>query len=292
MMYAHMTQQPDEYSSIGGPITKSLIGHTIILLVMIFGIPFFMHHPEILTDPVPIEVLSSAEFSEIEKKAEVIEETKVEEVEPPPMKKEMPTMKAESAPAPPAEAVPLPEAKEQEEAPEPVKKVKAPLPMEKPRVKPVEKTEKAEEKPKPDENNFNSLLKNLAENEDQSTPQTETVEPSSGPNVSKIVDNKLSYGEQNAVLAQLAKCWNVPTGARYAEDLIVDLRLVINPDRTVQSAKVVDQGRYNRDSFYRAAADTALRAVRNPSCSPLELPPEKYQEWRYLRLTFDPSNML
>ena len=45
------------------------------------------------------------------------------------------------------------------------------------------------------------------------------------------------------------------------------------------------------ESFYRAAAESAMRAVR--VCSPLEgLPTEKYQQWQTLLLNFDPQEML
>ena len=238
-------------------------------------------------EPVPIEIISSAEFSEIQNQAKPDQTT--DEPEPPPMKKQSPRMVEESPPAPNSQsaAVPLPQKEAEQQKPEPVKKMNAPVPMEKPRVQP-----KSAEEPKPSQDSFNSLLKNLAENDEPITPPSEQTQDVNSANTSRIVENRLSMGEQNALLAQLARCWNVPTGARYAEDLIVDLRLVVNPDRTVQSAKVVDTGRYNRDSFFRAAADAALRAVRNPACSPLDLPPEKYQEWRYLRLTFNPSSML
>lgn len=280
-----------DFSALKGPVTASVIGHIIVLFLLIFGVPFIAHNPEVLMEPVPIEVISSAEFSEIENQSKPNEAQN--EPEPPPMKKQAPRMVEETPPAPSSQsaAVPSPQTEAEQEKPEPVKKMNAPVPMEKPRIQPKPQ-EKPVEEPKPSQDNFNSLLKNLAENDDPVTPPSEQTEDVNNANTSRIVENRISMGEQNALLAQLAKCWNVPTGARYAEDLIVDLRLVINPDRTVQSAKVVDTGRYNRDSFFRAAADSALRAVRNPACSPLELPPEKYQEWRYLRLTFNPSSML
>ena len=35
----------------------------------------------------------------------------------------------------------------------------------------------------------------------------------------------------------------------------------------------------------------AMRAVRNPLCSPFELPPDKYEVWKTVTVTFDPSQM-
>ena len=44
------------------------------------------------------------------------------------------------------------------------------------------------------------------------------------------------------------------------------------------------------DPFYRTAAESARRAVR--VCEPLPVPPKKYDIWRDIYLTFDPSRML
>ena len=81
-------------------------------------------------------------------------------------------------------------------------------------------------------------------------------------------------------------------GAKYAEELVVAVKVYMNPDRTVRSASVADQLRYSRDSHFRAAADSALRALRNPRCSPLELPEDKYEQWREITIRFDPRQML
>ena len=81
-------------------------------------------------------------------------------------------------------------------------------------------------------------------------------------------------------------------GARNAEDIVVKINLVVRPDRSVQSARIVDQWRYNQDSFYRAAADEAMRAVRHPNCEVLDLPPDKYDLWKDLTFNFNPSAQL
>ena len=80
-------------------------------------------------------------------------------------------------------------------------------------------------------------------------------------------------------------------GAQDSENTVVEVAVVVNPDRTVRSAKIVDQMRYNSDTFYRAAADSAVRALNNPRCTPLNLPPEKYDQWREMTIVFDPKEM-
>ncbi len=84
----------------------------------------------------------------------------------------------------------------------------------------------------------------------------------------------------------------MPVGARNAETLVVEVLIEVNPDRTVQSAQVVDQMRLGTDPYFRAAAESALRALRNPKCSPLELPPDQYEQWKTIRFNFDPRDML
>ena len=64
----------------------------------------------------------------------------------------------------------------------------------------------------------------------------------------------------------------------------------VNPDRTVKSAKVVNQERLIDPSF-RTAAEAAMRAVNNPDCSPLLLPEDKYDLWKEINFTFDFSWM-
>ena len=68
----------------------------------------------------------------------------------------------------------------------------------------------------------------------------------------------------------------MPIGARDAQNLVVEVHIDVNPDRTVQSAEVVDKARMATDPFFRAAAESALRALYNPRCTPLELPAGKY----------------
>ena len=106
------------------------------------------------------------------------------------------------------------------------------------------------------------------------------------------LSQQLTMSEKDALNKQLGECWSVLAGARMAENLVVDVKLTMNPDRTVQDATVLDQVRYASDSYFQSAADSALRAVRNPHCNPLNLPPDKYEGWKVFTVTFDPKQML
>ena len=54
----------------------------------------------------------------------------------------------------------------------------------------------------------------------------------------------------------------------------------------------VDGARMNSDPFFRAAAESALRALSHPDCIPLKLPVGKYEVWKSFTFNFDPKNML
>lgn len=73
--------------------------------------------------------------------------------------------------------------------------------------------------------------------------------------------------------------------------MIITLVLDMNPDGTVRKAEISDRSRMG-DPSYRSAAESALRAVLNPRCSPLPLPADSYEsQWRTLTLNFDPKEM-
>ena len=91
---------------------------------------------------------------------------------------------------------------------------------------------------------------------------------------------------------QIARCWNVPAGARDARDLVVEIRVVVEPDGNVRQATIVDQARLGSDPFFRAAAESARRAFFNPQCRPLHLPPDKYSIWKDLVVDFSPKDIL
>ena len=101
---------------------------------------------------------------------------------------------------------------------------------------------------------------------------------------------QLSISELDSIRQQFIPCWNIPYGARDAENLSVQIRVHVNPDGTIHDAQLLSYQRMG-DPFYKVAADSALRAVRNPICNPLKLPPEKYEKWKIMTLNFDPRHM-
>ncbi len=135
-----------------------------------------------------------------------------------------------------------------------------------------------------------SFLKSVKNLEQQQTIQKEEEKKASWSE--KLGEAIFTYQEMAALRTQMAQCWNIPVGAKNAEELLVEMTLEVNPDATVKSVKIVDQARMANDSFFRTAAESALRAIYNPLCSPLHLPLNKYEKWKTLTLVFNPRNIL
>lgn len=286
------------------PLIKSGIFHIVLILAFTIGIPFISPPPPMTVAP-PITV-DLVDISEITTTPRVAKPQKPKEEpkppEPTPKVEAPPKVSSErppdlSKPKPPetktAEAVPdaappKPLEKPPEKKPEPPK----PKPEPKPEPKKEEPTKKAE--PEKQQNDFQSLLKNLTPEKKEASEGDEVADKEVEPQESQIarISEKLSVSEEDALRRQLAGCWNVMAGAKFAEELIVEIRVDVNRDRTVNRASILDQGRYNRDTHFRAAADAATRALRNPKCVPLALPPDKYDQWKTTIIRFDPRDML
>lgn len=254
--------------------------HIFVMFAGLIIWPHFKEPIEIAT-PVSVEMvddISAAKTPQVKaSKPEPKPEDKpkpppkMEEETPPDLIKDNKPEDVSDTSPPPSEAL--------DEPPEPKKNIPPPDKV-KPKPKPPEK-----EVPKEPAKDFQSLLKNLTPDEpEDSAPQAQA----DAPNISE----KLSISEHDALRAQLGRCWNVLAGAKYAENLAVEVFVRMNPDRTVAHSSIVDQSRYNNDSSFRAAADAAQRALKNPKCIPLELPPGKYNEWKTIIINFDPSEML
>lgn len=101
----------------------------------------------------------------------------------------------------------------------------------------------------------------------------------------------LTMSEIDALRNQLIRC--VIRG-KVNESFLkntVDVRLVVSRDRRIKTATVVDQKRFNKDPDFRDAADFVIRALLSPHCARLNLPPDKYDMWKEMIVTFDPSDM-
>ena len=82
------------------------------------------------------------------------------------------------------------------------------------------------------------------------------------------------------------QCWNAPYAANELNK-IINLKIFTNPDGSVTNVEIIDVAFYKKDPVYRAAADSARRAVKD--CSPLPLPKKKYDLFKIFTFNFDTS---
>jgi hypothetical protein len=96
----------------------------------------------------------------------------------------------------------------------------------------------------------------------------------------------------NIIKRTMEPCWNFQAGSKKAEDIIVEIKVELQPDGKVRSARITNRNYLETNSFRLAAGESALRAVLNPSCQPYKLPVKKYEIWKDLQLIFNPREML
>jgi hypothetical protein len=215
---------------------------------------------------------------------------------PPPQSKPPPPVpppQQEVVPPPPPPPEPKPQEAKVEPKPEP-----KPEPPKAPdrRPEPPKAPDRKPEPPKKKEEVMSdAFLKNLAKSSPTRTQEQAPKQVAAAPAKSSSqpiapLGPQLTTSEMDLVKQQIEQCWSPPVGARDAQDLKSDFRVFMNADGTVRTATQLNAER-NSDPFFRAAAESAMRALRNPTCQPLKLPPEKFDIWQTFTITFDPKDI-
>lgn len=273
--------------------------HGAVLFMALVALPGPDELPLLPSQVLPVELVTIDEYTNLKQapkrvdpKPEIKPEPKPE-VEPKPEAevKPPPPPKVEPKPAPPAPE-PEPELAPEPDKPAPViEKVEA-----KPKPKPKPAPPKAVEKKKPetkfDPTRIAALLDKLPQ--DQAPPEAAPSrdEPEEEVAAASNFDSRLTLSEVDAFKVQMRRCWSVPAGAANAEDLVVQIKVYLNPDGSLaQPPKLINQARLLAgDVYFRTAAESAMRAIRR--CAPFKMPAEKYSGWQELDLNFDPREML
>ena len=107
-----------------------------------------------------------------------------------------------------------------------------------------------------------------------------------------IKTSGLTLNEEDALKAQIFGCWSIPLGLPYNENLLVRIKLMLEPDGSVVKTEILDHARMNKpgQGFYKVLAESALRAIK--LCQPLRVPSSGYERWKELQLNFDAREML
>ncbi|MFL5070176.1 MAG: protein TolA [Xanthobacteraceae bacterium] len=306
-------------------LTISVIGHAAALLwcIVSFGTK---PPPAMPVDSLPLDIISVTEFSELmagSKAAPKAPAPKplVEKIaEPKPVdnpaqkvvdKPEIVTASAlmpeappepklpEPKPAPVPQARPEPKPHEAEKKPEPtpdpiaeaLKKdaIKKPEPKKEEAKIPVAQKKPPQPQPKFDPKQIEQRLALL----DKRTPQRQaaagdTLNTTAALGTSTGTAPRLSQNELDALRARLAQCWTLPSGATDAQDLNVEVHILLRQDGSLSAEpKVLNR---STSPFFQVAAESALRAVR--TCAPFDfLPVAKYEAWKDIEVNFNPQYM-
>ena len=97
---------------------------------------------------------------------------------------------------------------------------------------------------------------------------------------------ELSITDIDKINKHIGDCWDTSIGASEVKGLI-PLKISANTDGTINSVEIVDKALYAKDTFYRATADSARRAVLD--CSPLPIPQNKAELFKSFHFDFDSS---
>lgn len=301
-------------------VAFSIVFHVALVVAAYVGLPSFNDFEDVQDVPISVEIVTVSDDTNLPTKPKEPEPPKEEvkaEPKPTPKPPAPPPAPKGSVEAPP-EPEPLPEPEEEKVAvivnpdPKPKKEAKPkPKPEPKEEPKKVEAKKRAPtpippRKPKPPDQ-FASVLKTLEELKTAPREETPKEQKKAEPkrDFASMMENalesdksrmdigpELTISEKDLVRRQIQRCWNLPAGAKNAHEMIISIRMAMNPDGTVQQARILDDARMSTDPFYRTMAESALRAALNPRCQPFKLPPEKYQRWKDMKLTFDPREML
>lgn len=283
-------------------VILSILFHAAIIVIAFVGLPELKRDLDV-ERPIVVDILN------------VAPETNAPPPAPPkPEPKPEPAKTAPPPPAPPAPPPPPPPPKPSAEpAPAPLPAPKAEIAKQQPKEAQPPRPQLAKQKPPrkpPPPDDMASVLKTLEDIKQRPQKPDDTAKKRTPPPPEQSFDvaeiqkslsqqprrhdptKALSISEIDLVRRQIAQCWNLPAGAKDAHKMTVEIKVTMNIDGTVREATLSNQLRMAADPFYRAMAESALRAVLNPRCQPFKLPPDRYEIWQTMELNFDPREIL
>ena len=263
-------------------IIISSILHIILIIITAMSLPFLAKKPIDLPPIVSVELIQIKDKTNIpfipkaKKTIEKIKEKEkklVSEQAPP---KKVKKIKPDSVPMPDDKVKKVEKIKEDKQNPEKIDN----------EVKQVSEFEK---KDLFDPNNIAALIDKSIVETSKNNNKTDKISQDQQKNLENV---GLSLSEEDALKAQIFGCWSIPLGLPYNENLLVRIKLELNPDGTVSQSEILDHARMNRpgQGFYKVLAESALRAIK--LCQPLRVPTTGYERWRELQLNFDAREML
>ena len=263
-------------------ILISSVLHLVLIMITALSLPFLAKKPIDLPPIVSVELIQITDKTNIPfapKAKKIIEKIKekekklVSEQAPP---KKVKKIKPDSVPMPDDKVKKVEKIKEDKQNPEKIDN----------EVKQVSEFEKKELF---DPNNIAALIDKSKTETSETSKKTDKITQDQQKSIESI---GLSLSEEDALKAQIFGCWSIPLGLPYNENLLVRIKLQLNPDGTISQSEILDHARMNKpgQGFYKVLAESALRAIK--LCQPLRVPTTGYDRWKELQLNFDAREML
>ncbi|MDC0234418.1 cell envelope biogenesis protein TolA [Candidatus Pelagibacter sp.] len=280
-------------------IIISSVLHLLLILVTAMSLPFLAKKPLDIPPIVSVELIQIAEKTNIPfapKAKKIIEKVKekekklVSEQAPPKKVKKTKTKTVVSVDQndkidnKTPEAVPLPE--------ETVKKVETKKENKQNPDKLDEEVKQVSEFEKKEFVDLDNIAKLIDKAKIESADAIKKNNDITQDQDRNIENTGLTLSEEDALKAQIFGCWSIPLGLPYNENLLVRIKLMLEPDGSVTKTEILDHARMNKpgQGFYKVLAESALRAVK--LCQPLRVPTTGYERWKELQLNFDAREML
>jgi len=253
--------------------------HAAVIAAATVAWPHAIEQSEEIPSVVPVDLVTIADVTNIASSAQETPKPETPSEPTPPQPQAAPPPPPQAEVAPPEPDKPSPPKVEQKNASAPPNPVR-------PRRKP------APDQPKFDVDTVLAML-------DKRTPKPAAPPPPSAKPAETTVkglgaQDAFTMDLKDALLAQMRECWNVPVGAPNPEQLIVQVRVFLAQDGSLAQPPLLEpasRAAAATNPYIRTAAEAALRAVN--VCEPYKrLPPNKYDAWREIVMTFDPSKMI
>ena len=197
----------------------------------------------------------------------------------------------------PKQEVKAPEPKPQPKEAPPPKDAVAVQPKKEEKKKEAQKPEPQPKSKKPDYN-LKSLLasvEKVRQDAPAPTPQEENNTEALDNGTEGRMDQLLTVSDKDFIASRLRDCWNIDGGAQNIDEIVVEIRVLVNKDGSIRDVKIMNN--MNLPAF-KSLSESARRAVyicaQKGEDSPFKILADHYadhySDWKELYLNFNPMD--
>jgi hypothetical protein len=265
----------------------SVCGHVAMLGWGVISLPSPKSLDASNIEMVPIDFVTVDQLTRLNLGVTTAEAREEVEPEPPPPAPEPEPEPEPEPPPPPPEPEPEPPPPPPEPEPEPeppppppeeIAEPEPPAPVPLPPVRPTPPKPVVAEA-KTEEELLSDKIAAIIDVSEPAAPTPPTLGGATGRSTERMTINEL-----DALKARLIGCWHIQVTPPDPSELRVKMKIFLNQNGSLSQPPIILES--GSSSFARTAAESAVRAVRR--CAPYNLPPEKYDDWREIIMTFDP----